>query len=51
MHNRRDALAMLGLALGQAACATQAQSAGAPPGQWLPYRQTLAIDGAGGADT
>lgn len=48
MHNRRDALMILGLALGQAACAAQAQTSSAPPRVWLPYRQTLAIDGAGG---
>jgi len=48
MHNRRDALMMLGLALGQAACAAQAQTSSAPPRVWSPYRQTLAIDGAGG---
>lgn len=48
MYNRRDALMILGLALGQAACAAQAQTSSAPPRVWLPYRQTLAIDGAGG---
>jgi membrane dipeptidase len=48
MHNRRDALMILGLALGQAACAAQAQTSSARLRVWPPYRQTLAIDGAGG---
>lgn len=48
MHNRRDALVVLGLALGQAACAAQAQTSSAPPRVWPGYRQTMAIDGAGG---
>ncbi|MGH6949688.1 MAG: dipeptidase [Vitreimonas sp.] len=48
MHNRRDALAMLGLAIGQAACAARAGAESGAPAHWPPYRQTTAIDGAGG---
>lgn len=47
MHNRRDALLMLGLTIGQAACATRAD-AGEAAGHWPPYAQAIAIDGAGG---
>lgn len=39
---------LLGLALGQAACAAQAQTSGATSRVWAPYRQTVAIDAAGG---
>ena len=49
MHSRRDALLMLGLTLGQAACATRASAAqGAGELTWPPYAQATAIDGAGG---
>jgi len=46
MHNRRDALMMLGLALGQAAHATQASAQ--TRAHWRGYRRATAIDGAGG---
>jgi len=49
MHSRRDALVMMSLALGQAACASSARIASNAPLQpWAPYRDTIAIDGAGG---
>ena len=47
MHNRRDALVMLGLALGQAASGSGAGATPAGPA-WAPYSRALAIDGAGG---
>lgn len=46
MHSRRDALALLGVVLAEAAFSRQSSASTAPA--WPPYARSLAIDGAGG---